>query len=494
MTEYIFTIRTPVHVGGGERLSLTDFVIETGKCIIVDIESVLTELHNNHAALDDFGGENFRIANFLNRYKLSPSNFQKYAIQVSRSLNPKEIYEMIKTGMGKPLLPGSSIKGAIRTVLLWHLVNTIPEKKLSQIYKGIINSDIKNEQADNQLDQFIFGSDPNHDFLRSLLVADGEFRISEVGLTEVKVMTLNKSLSSYSWKKMPRTSVDNHAEATSIFCESLQLGATSMVRIREIEKFLYDNPLAANELNFLDKRELLENLPEKCNQYAQDFIKEEMTFFESCGMEPMVNFYQDLQSEIIKMDGTFYLHLGWGSGWRGMTGAYLEEDDLIQFRRRFKLGRKDFPIFPKTRKIAFEQGQPRYPMGWIKIQKTEMKLGHPEISINIITPEPAPEPTPVVQSELMKNFEEFRLSPSPEHFKTFIEKIKSDDIEELGSLTFEKMRGIINIGFVSPLIQCEISHEIKNLLARKLLEVIEKSKKWKDDKLDKYNKLKAMAE
>jgi hypothetical protein len=348
----------------------------------------------------------------------------------------------------------------------------------------------KKEQADKELDQLLFGHDPNHDFMRGLHVGDVEFKISALCLADTRVLSL-KDFNNYGWKKMGKSApnVSNSADATSIHVEALQTGSVSKGKIK-LDEFLFVNPDAIKELKFSDKKDLLDNFPERCNQYALNFISNEIEFFKSCGMTDLVNFYEDLRSEISQSDGAFFLHLGWGSGWRGMTGNCLEEDDLRNLRSRFLMGKKGFPIFPKTRKIAFENGLPRYPMGWIKIQKTETKPGRPETSTNITTSEPAP----VVQSELMRNFEEFRLSPSPEHFKTFIEKIKPDNIEELGSLPFEKMRGIMNIGFVSPLIQCEKSHEIKNLLAHKLLDVIEKSKKWKDDKLDKYNKLKAMAE
>jgi len=97
-------------------------------------------------------------------------------------------------------------------------------------------------------------------------------------------------------------------------------------------------------------------------------------------------------------------------------------------------------------------------------------------------------------SGLMKNFEEFRFSPSPENFKKFIEEIRPDEVDELKNLSFENMKESINIGFVAPLIECEAPEEIKKVLAIKLLQVIEKSKKWKGDKLEKYNKLKSMAE
>jgi CRISPR-associated protein Csm5 len=63
------------------------------------------------------------------------------------------------------------------------------------------------------------------------------------------------------------------------------------------------------------------------------------------------------------------IRLGWGSGWKHMTGDYLERDkDILEkIRMNFRLGRPGMP-FPKSRKIAFQNGKPIFPFGWIKLE------------------------------------------------------------------------------------------------------------------------------
>lgn len=505
INEYSFTIQTPVHIGNGERLGKMDFILERNQCLIIDLDMVLSELKDNQSALNEFGGEKFNIRDFLQKYKIPPANVQKYSLPNPGNIRPFNIQEMIKTGMGNALLPGSSIKGSIRTVMLWHLLKDTERKKATDILIGILKSKVKKEQADNELDHFLFGRNPNHDLLRCLQVGDVEFNLSDLKLLECKVLSLNEH-NGFGWKKMGKGGFNtpNAREGSSICCESLARDAVSIGRIK-FEEFLFENPLTIKELGFSDKKELLVGLPHKCNEFTESFIASEIDFFTSCKMKKMVEFYETLKEEIPQDGGSFFLHLGWGSGWRGMTGNYLDDEYIKGFREKYgkfsnQMGKniKDkatgswvqFPIFPKTRKIAFENGKPKYPLGWIKIEKVKEDAIHKDQPVEIITPKPEPAP----ETEFMKNFEDFRLNPSPENFKKFIEKIKPEEIDELKVVSFEEMRNSINIGFVAPLAASDIRAEIKKVLAVKLLDVIEKGKKWKGDKLEKYEKLQTIAE
>ena len=78
--------------------------------------------------------------------------------------------------------------------------------------------------------------------------------------------------------------------------------------------------------------------------------------------------------------------IGWGVGWRGMTGAALERLDspltarpidaaeqdpyyLAEARRTYLLGRRGFSTFPKSRRLAADSDrQPTAPMGWVAVR------------------------------------------------------------------------------------------------------------------------------
>lgn len=517
-----FSVITPVHVGSGEKLSQVDVAIESNRCIVVNIESLLLRLQDNRQALNEFGDEGFNITQFLQKFKIAPKSVEKYSIHNKDRIPFRdrfEIQEITKTGLGSPYVPGSSIKGAIRTVLLWHLFKEEPKRNTDTLLDRILGLGVKRENADEELERYFFGHDPNHDFMRVLQVGDVEFRIPDLKLAESKVLTLT-SEGSFGWKKMGKKSFASvkPGQATSIYCEVLEPGAASTGRMK-VENFLLDNPLSAKELNFSGKKDLFDGLADKCSQFARAFIDQENAFYESCNMKPLVEFYTNLRERISQEgNGAFFLHLGWGSGWRATTGNYLDDAVLLEFRKLFGLGKsicpkcggntrsdknrqgysfcytckqsfptktgKMFGVFPKTRKIAFENGLPRYPLGWIRVQLAPA-TGDALKGAEERKPSKGVSP----KSKVMEKLENFRLRPSPEHFKVFLEEIGGEETMEIDNIDFSPMKEVMNIGFVGPLEEANVPEQVKRTLARKLLEIIEKKKAWKGERLAKYERL-----
>ncbi len=410
--KYKITLKTPVHIGSGEKLSSIDSMPLGDRYAVIDIAKILEEIKNNSKALNEFEklGFRFKIKDFLNNYKINPNEAIKYTLYNSQHLRPWEINEMVKTGFGNPLIPGTSLKGALRTVIFWHLFKNSPKNKIQNILSDILKKadPQKRGSADDLLDHYLLGKDPNYDLLRSLQVGDAEFEILNLQLIDVKVLTLDNRRD-FLWKKMGRQGFNtpDPLKATSIYCEALPINTASTVKIKP-DKYLLEDKIASTQLDFSAKKRYFFDLPKYCNEFANNFISQEIEFFEGCKMGRILNFYKGLQKEISQDDDSFLLHLGWGSGWRGMTGNYLEEEMLSEFRQKFTLGkmfseevqcptcgartrpdkfkkgynfcfncRKSFPaknskrlypVFPKTRKIVFENNQPKYPLGWIKLE------------------------------------------------------------------------------------------------------------------------------
>jgi len=97
------------------------------------------------------------------------------------------------------------------------------------------------------------------------------------------------------------------------------------------------------------------------------------------------------------------------------------------------------------------------------------------------------------ESDLMKNFNDFRLSPSPDNFGRFVKRIRLEEMEEVKDLSFKEMKGLINIGFADRLIDSEINEDLKIIIAGKIFNLLEKNKKWKQKKLESYRSLEILA-
>lgn len=381
---YRMILKTPVHIGSGDKLGRLDFLPQQDKCYIIDIDSLLERFKDNPAALSEFGQREFKLGDFLWDYKIKPEKVAKYTLDNPHRLRMREISEMIKTGLCKPLIPGTSIKGALRTVILWHLFQKTDKSEVSDVLNRILNDrDIKKEQADAELDHYLFGPDPNHDFLRGLQVGDATFKLPDLKLIETKVLSID-GRGSHGWKKMGRDGFNTSRveEATPIHCEAIYPKTEAEFRIK-VEDFLFDEAITKAELDFSSRKNSLIDLPKICNEFAQEFISEEIGFFKSCQMNQIAQFYSNLLKEVPKDkdEKSFLLHLGWGSGWRGMTGDWMDDITLRRFRGKFRMGKsirnrqtdrwEQFAIFPKTRKVIFENGQPTYPLGWVKVEEKE---------------------------------------------------------------------------------------------------------------------------
>jgi hypothetical protein len=128
--------------------------------------------------------------------------------------------------------------------------------------------------------------------------------------------------------------------------------------------------------------------------------------FQSTG-SPAASFYGKLREKIAEIGPEdLVFRLAWGSGWRGMTGERLEGQNLDAVRRQETLGKimcpkckadkpkksktswgsyecrqcgtmiqaeqlDYFPVFPKTRRLAMQNGIPCVPLGWVLARPVE---------------------------------------------------------------------------------------------------------------------------
>ena len=108
------------------------------------------------------------------------------------------------------------------------------------------------------------------------------------------------------------------------------------------------------------------------NRHTLELVNRELAYFSEYKpvTGPVVAFYENLQKKILELaqtSGSCILRLAWGSGWKGMTGDWMDETTLQGVRKEKRLGREGFP-FPKTRRLAVKDGQPCLPLGWILLE------------------------------------------------------------------------------------------------------------------------------
>ena len=418
---YELEVISPVHVGSGRTISPIEYVVEDN-FYRVDMDMLFEDdRFDAEGFIEDAKGGAFYLGRFAPelamehvRYSLDISNSVKNNLCKSVYHPSGEIREFIKT-KDLPYIPGSSMKGALRTAMLW---KALKDPQIFQEAKDIIREQgkVNPKNAGEGIEKLVFGRNPNYDLLRALQVSDSQITTMN-NLELSKVVILSDTREGYGWKTFRgrRSFINtNYEDATPIFIEALKPRST-LTGTLKIDNWLLreEEEEIAKELEFNGKQYLVEDIAKNCKEFAKDFIAGELAFLEryrSGTLRKVVEFYMTLREELNKLsENELLLPISWGSGWHGMTIGNLF--DVEKLRRNFDLGKnikrsvckkcnselvKERPSdrfydycpncrkhirrneqyqkivkmiwpFPKTRRLVFENGKPTYPLGGVKL-------------------------------------------------------------------------------------------------------------------------------
>lgn len=370
-------ILTPVHIGSGVKLAKDiDFTYTNDTVTIVPQSELINYLEQNPDEMQKFIDGGYKLD------KLTIGSLgKKYPINGERIF---DISEFERNGFGRPYIPGSSIKGSLRTIILKKNFDDLDENEKQNLL-GLVNNTNK-EWASEPIVKKIFGDDSNHNLMRAIEIFDAEFE--EITLEKVLILSLsNNEATSYKWKKMGRdaSNQDIPKYATPIFVEALPIGSKGYSSI-SLSNFLFNNPTAQSELKFSESSlSNVNSLTSTINKYSMEKLNSEKAFFEKLNSSKKLNeLIKNIDLLIDKhkalRSDEFIMRISWGTGWKGMTGDFINDLDKDEktkwiefFRKKYQMGKKDFPIFPKTRRIVFEDDKPKYLTGWIKVKLNDTK-------------------------------------------------------------------------------------------------------------------------
>jgi len=342
---------SPLHVGaGGADLQrrTPDFLRVDGQLVVIDPDRLVDVLGP---------GQIDRLAAGLPLSKLLDelSKDERLALAAYTLQDPggevTTIHPHIKLPGARPYLPGSSLKGALRTGLAWALLSD-----------GIVRArgrDLGRSRfrADDRLERALFGSDPNHDLLRALHVGDSEgatwrdgLRLDQVAVYSIRQRSL-----------VPK------APSFRFHLECIPEGVTLTADARR-DNFILQ-PRHARVLRFGPRLGYLLRLPAHANRMAQELIRQERDFFHRYGPRTLVAFYDRMGGTLAELDHdrACLVQVGWGTGWTGKTvGSALAEVVLNEIKARYRMGRHG-AVFPKTRRLVERDFEPRMPLGWLRV-------------------------------------------------------------------------------------------------------------------------------
>ncbi|MGT2866903.1 type III-A CRISPR-associated RAMP protein Csm5 [Streptococcus fryi] len=128
----------PVHIGNGKTYTNKEYILENQRLYFPDMAKLYAHLItiNRHEAFERFllrDGEGKRLIDFLNDQKISTRDFGGYSLDTSllvyenhrkkrfdnrKSKEFNGVNQFVRDPFDKVYIPGSSLKGAIRTILM----------------------------------------------------------------------------------------------------------------------------------------------------------------------------------------------------------------------------------------------------------------------------------------------------------------------------------------------------------------------------------------
>ncbi len=352
---------TPLHIGSGvDLLNQYDYAIHKGYTWRIDHSRLL------EAQQIDDPRQLAMIAERPPQELLSEADYQpgspffRYVLKgVPRATGEGAVLrEQIKDVYDRPYLPGSSLKGALRTALaaaLWK----------ESGYQLEVNRLGRNAKfAAQEYERALLGKNPNHDLLRALHVSDSQ-PLSADSLMVVNARVINRG------GKL----------ASPIEMEAIRPDVTFEMTIK-VDDALFSDWARRMGLK-LNGETALRNLPHLVNRRSQELARRELALFKSIPSAGRVtSFYEQILKSQLQ-SGQMLLCFGWGTGWESKTfGAQMFANPNVReaLLRQFRMARgrrKPGDPFPLSRRVAvaFQRAangrldeSPALPLGWTLIQ------------------------------------------------------------------------------------------------------------------------------
>jgi CRISPR-associated protein Csm5 len=271
-----------------------------------------------------------------------------------------------------PYLPGSALRGALRTGLLFSRWNNGVLKDLANRMKGDRPPRHLGEAAEEQ----VLGQ-PGFSRMKSVATSDSG-TVSEsamkVYLTRVSTLQARGAKLELGWKQVPRgtTNGSRPEESTPTLVEMAVPGTA--FEGSWSEKAFYTSPEIAGVMRWREPS-TTSSIVNAANAYAGALLAHQAAYAEMAGLELVrhnIDALLERLGELKETPDSCLVPLGWGGGLLAKS-AFLDTKDesyrdvLRQVSAHERAIQSGLP-FPKTRRIVFLGNQPAALPGWTQVQ------------------------------------------------------------------------------------------------------------------------------
>ncbi len=331
-------ILSPLHIGTGSEIEFFDYIIKKNRFYKIVMDDFLLNLgeaeksslltlinQNNLLKIREFMISNWNPQRFPYGYSCAVSDevSKIYEKNINNIENQLLINPFIRTGdKMQPYIPGSSLKGAIRTALINALGKNMKIEDLKKI-EGIVLDCLNNEG------KFLMARDP----FRAIKIKDTYLTSDKIIISKIVNVKKNRRGS------FEQRGIQIFAEVTYSALSGRQVNFETEIAI--------DTDLLNK--NLIKRKIDINLIKNACNSFYQDKLKDELeNFFQNTSVE---KFFYSLLSNLKFNNHTFILRVGRYSG--------LESVTLDNYRK---------PRRSSSRNLC----EMKYPFGWIKLDYQEV--------------------------------------------------------------------------------------------------------------------------
>ncbi|MGA2136453.1 MAG: type III-A CRISPR-associated RAMP protein Csm5 [Bryobacteraceae bacterium] len=373
---YRLTALTPLLVGDGRKLSPIDYMVWKDQVNVLDqwrifrllakgprLDGYLSQL--KRADKLDFASWGGFAQNFAGRR--IPFESPAYSAYWNRASGDSLHIPTFATGASGPYLPGTAIKGALRTGMVFANAKA---GALNDVAARMQGERVPRRLADFPEEQAL----GNAGVSRMRLVGVGDSNvINNAGFKVylLRVSTLQPRGGSYvlGWKQSPRGAVDGNRpdDSTPVFAEMAPPGSTFEGDWQE--KTFFTQPEIRRAVRWQESFDR-SRIFEAANAYAERLLTIQKQYAAWTGLGLLDQQIDQLEKRLsdARQCGACLLSIGWGGGLLSKS-AWLETNDptyrqiLQQISLYGKAVSSNLP-FPKTRRIVFLNNKPASLPGW----------------------------------------------------------------------------------------------------------------------------------
>ncbi|HEY2013961.1 MAG TPA: type III-A CRISPR-associated RAMP protein Csm5 [Bryobacteraceae bacterium] len=376
---YRLTCLTPTLVGDGRKLSPIDYMVWKDHVNVLDqwrifrllakgprLEGYLTQLKT--AEKLDFASWGGFAQNFAGRR--IPFEHAAYSVYWNRSAGESLHIPTFSAGASGPYIPGTAIKGALRTGMVfanWRdgmlqdVLGRVQGDRPPRRPSEIVEDQALGPAGSNRM-RFVSAGDSGP-------IATSQFKIY---LLRTSTLTPRGGTLSLGWKQSPRGAVDGARpeDSTPAFAEMAVPGTTFEGDWNEKEFFL--QPEVRRSIRWPDGMNRAKVF-EAVNVYAGGLLSLQRQYASWAGMGLLDKNLDELEQRLqaAREKGGCLLSIGWGGGLPAKS-AWLDttNTDYRQILQQYTIYNRALSTnlpFPKTRRIVFMNNRPATLPGWVEL-------------------------------------------------------------------------------------------------------------------------------